>query len=59
MCLEAIRYGHDRIVQCLIRHGCSWTQDGAGDILCAAVGKSTWSWQTMLTVIIQTCAEEL
>jgi len=36
---EAIKYGHDRIVHCLIRHGCSWSQDGAGDVLCAAVGE--------------------
>ena len=38
---EAIKYGHDRVVQCLVRHGASWAEDGAGDLLYAAVGKSS------------------
>ncbi|XP_048575772.1 poly [ADP-ribose] polymerase tankyrase-1 isoform X2 [Nematostella vectensis] len=36
---EAIKYLHDRVVQCLIKHGASWSDDGAGDILCTAVAR--------------------
>ena len=26
------------MVQCLLRHGASWCEDGVGDLLCKAVG---------------------
>lgn len=26
------------MVQCLLRHGAGWCEDGVGDLLCSAVG---------------------
>ena len=36
--VEAVQYGHDQVVQCLLRHGAGWCEDGIGDLLCIAVG---------------------
>ena len=36
--IEAVHFGHDRIVVSLLRHGASWSEDGIGDLLCVAVG---------------------
>ncbi|XP_078346978.1 uncharacterized protein LOC144632254 isoform X3 [Oculina patagonica] len=37
---EAVQYGHDQVVQCLLRHGAGWCEDGVGDLLCSAVVKN-------------------
>lgn len=37
---EAVQRGHDAVVQCLLRHGASWCEDGVGDLLCKAVVKN-------------------
>lgn len=35
---EAVQFGHDQVVQCLLRHGAGWCEDGVGDLLCSAIG---------------------
>lgn len=35
---EAVQFGHNQVVQCLLRHGAGWCEDGVGDLLCGAVG---------------------
>ncbi|KAK2557231.1 Ammonium transporter 1 [Acropora cervicornis] len=37
---EAVYFGHDQVVQSLLRHGASWSEDGIGDLLCIAVEKN-------------------
>ena len=36
--VEAVQYGHEQVVQCLLRHGAGWCEDGVGDLLCSTVG---------------------
>ena len=38
--IEAVYFCHDQVVQSLLRHGASWSEDGIGDLLCIAVGMS-------------------
>lgn len=37
---EAVQFGHDQVVQCLLRHGAGWCEDGVGDLLCSAIVKN-------------------
>ncbi|XP_022788411.1 ammonium transporter 1-like isoform X2 [Stylophora pistillata] len=34
---EAVQFGHNQVVQCLLRHGAGWCEDGVGDLLCSAI----------------------